>query len=343
MKGDFTGWFCRGVLEFDLDDKGPAMLLADAYFQWGDCLARHLTGQFCGAVIDRHRDLVLLVQDVFGLRQLFYTFRAASGELLFSSRLSHMVQRLDSRRIEIEYFADYLAYGACCTERTPFQGIKRLTAGANVQWFNQRFYTFRPWKPSDAASDNNRCQHDVDTKFRELLDDSVSPFRNIPDQLWCDVSGGLDSTTVYEVARRQNLPVEPFSVISRDGLDSGDTRILEQLFVDHPSPWHRIEATDAAPFASLPDIIGDEPGGEIGFAMRRAAFRLQEQHRVIYLLSGMGGDQVFGSADYMPNHLADYFNHFELRPLCRELRDWRSQHPEPRSLFFGFFTTLFVR
>jgi asparagine synthase (glutamine-hydrolysing) len=317
--------------------KGPAALLADAYLRWGDCFVRHVIGQFCGAVIDRNRGQVLLVQDSLGLRQLFYSFRPTSDELLFSSRLSSITKTQDSLRLDLEYFADFLAHAACCTERTPFQGVCRLTAGTNMRWRNRQFYLFRPWGPSDAVSNDNIAPADIDARLLELLDDSVAVFRNVPGPIWCDVSGGLDSTTVFEAARRRGVAVEPFSIVSRDGLDAGDTRVLEELFEDSSSSWHRIDVSDAAPFAVLADIVGDEPGGEMGFALRRAAFGLQKQHRVTHLLSGMGGDQVFGSRDYMPNHLADYLHHFALKQLCRELRHWENHYPESRPLLFWFF------
>lgn len=321
----------------DSKANGPASIIVNAYLEWGDDFTSHILGQFCGAVIDQRAGQIILFQDSFGLRPLFYTHRNSPDELVFGTRLSDIAKTEKSIRMDLEYFADYLAHAGSYTERTPFQGISRLTYGACAKWRNGRLALYHPWKPSDADNSEKTGPGDMESQLIGLLEDSMAVLKDESVPVWCDVSGGLDSTTVFKVASRCGVAVEPFSIVSRDALDEGDTEILNKIFSKQSSSWYRMDVSDAAPFSVLPDLKGDEPGGEIGFAIRRAAYKLRHQHKVHYSLSGMGGDQVFGSIDYMPTFLADYLYRFSFRRLYRELRHWQNHYPESRPLLFWLF------
>ena len=123
----------------------PATRLVRAYQRHGAMLSAHVLGQYAAVIVDTLARRVLLVQDSLGLRPLFYTLDRT--HVVVSSDLDNMVAFVRPASINEAYFAEALLSGSPPRQRTPFQGIERLTLGRTLLIERLRVTTLQPWLP----------------------------------------------------------------------------------------------------------------------------------------------------------------------------------------------------
>lgn len=305
--------------------------LLHAYCETGADVTRHLVGQYCGVVVDARRRRVLLLQDSLGVRTAFY--QQTQRELRFASSLGCLVTDDCGDRIDRTYAEEFLSIGPGASDRTPFPSTRRLLNGATVIWEEDGSYVRYPWTPRDVPPIAVNDQDEAASTLVMILKDALRPMVGASRPVLCDVSAGLDSTTVYVAAKETGVPVEPFSVVSRGVEDDGDTRLLDQL-LGTTRGWHVIDVETALPFSARPTGDAYEPGGEVGLAMRQSVNKVRAKSGAHIGLSGMGGDQVFGAMDSSPLHLADTLQAARLVGLLGEAREWAARHVESRPAAF---------
>ena len=196
-----------------------AQVLLEAYAKYGD----KVTAQYAAVIVDRARGSVLLVQDSLGVRPLFYSL--LEKRLWVASRLDELVRRLPTSPLDDEYFADLLGSGHVFSERTPWIGIERLLMGQSARFgAGGDGRRYRPWIPS--ASDKS-VGDDLGSKLRGMLDDAIAACLPAGKKIACELSGGLDSTTVLAFARRLD-EVLAVTFASERHPDVHDTRARPQ-------------------------------------------------------------------------------------------------------------------
>ena len=313
----------------------PARQIAGAYAKWGPDLSRHVLGQYAAALVDRERRSVLLLQDSLGIQQAFYT--VTDGVASFASRLSDLVAMIGPVALDHAYLADAIATASLASERTPYLGVSRLMAGQTWQWSPERPPAKgRPWAPPAAQPLTGHAREaDWAEGLRDVVTGAIE--RHVPESgnTWCELSGGLDSTSVAALAGRLGRRVEAIAFVSRSGLSGGtDDTLSSHAAAVLGINRHTIDIDEYPPFHTVPDRFAAEPGTEIHRAQRDAYTRILHQHGVTTLLTGVGGDVAFGSEDCPPLHLADELLAGRLPGFLRELRTWMSGDPAARPATF---------
>jgi len=305
--------------------------IAQSYEWWGVSLCRFVQGQFVAAAIDHADGSLALVQDSLGITPIFYSCRPDG--VAFSSRLIDLVALLRPSGLNLEYFSDMIARGIPSSEHTPYPGIVRVRYGASVRWKDGRVRTEQAWKPSEGA-DAPPKPRDIEAEFVARLSVAVSRSIRPEERVWCELSGGLDSTSVLAMGLRQGHRLETVTFIDRD--DENDSSIARNVIAEIGVPWHTIDAGKTLPFSVVPDDYRAEPGTEI-FCARHAAYRsLLRENGVDAVLTGVGGDVTLGGRDCLPHHLADPLYRGQLRLLLTMLRNWARDAPTRRPLLFWF-------
>lgn len=292
--------------------------LAAAYVRHGEHLSRELLGQYAAVIVDPRRRRVLLVQDSLGVRPLFYALDGA--RLLVSSDLEPLVSLRGSHELDEAYFASMLARGGRAPLLTPFAGVDRLALGASLLVTRTERRALRPWRPTAVRWDG--AMQDASARLRELLDDAVVSMLPRNGRTACELSGGLDSTTVLAVAHRRGSAVEALTVVSGSGLAGDDELWASHVIDELKIPWHRLDFDQFAPFSRLPTEFAGEPGDEIRVALQAAYAELVERERFDVVLTGMGGDATFGSSDVPPFHVADLLTAGRLRAAVEAASLW---------------------
>src|SRR6266446_259742 len=135
-----------------------------------------------------------------GLVPIYY--RLDGSGITFTSHLDLLVRRNGGQRLDEEYVADYLCYGDHYGERTPYLDVKRLERGITIEYSARGLVRRKSWglclTNRIRYSDNrDYCDH-----LRTLVTASVEAAVPGDATTWCELSGGLDSSTVLGIVAR---------------------------------------------------------------------------------------------------------------------------------------------
>jgi len=298
-----------------------AELFAIAYERWGTDLSRHVVGEFSLALFDAAEGRLLLAQDALGLAPVFYS--ESSGRLAFASSLEDLVIETGTGQLDDEFIADYMARGEHFGEHTPYAHIRRLLPGESLVWRGgqRRLGTWTLAAPDPVLY---RDPRDYEERLRHLVKEAVQSALPPHGKVWCELSGGLDSSTILSVARRVlDREVEAVSFVYPQSYSVDEREWIEAVLKEHPAPWHPIDADAVRPFSELPTEFHAEPSRwVISAAMKRTYFQLLAAHGVDIVLSGEGGDAVLCGDEQFPFFLADLMLHGRWGRLWRHLPDW---------------------
>jgi asparagine synthase (glutamine-hydrolysing) len=275
--------------------------LVEAYGRDGPGFSRDLLGQFAAILIDEAQGIVVLAQDSLGLRTLYHTMR--SGRLIVSTHLDAVAFHGGKAEIDPSYFATFLAHGMLPWDRAPLLGIGKLAVGATLvidaAGVRERL---QPWRPATRAP--APCPQ-PEERLRALLDDAVGAALPKAGRSACELSGGLDSTSVLATAKRLDPNCAALTLFSAAGLIGDDDPYAAAAVKALGGPWLRLDMDRYPLFSGGPDRAVAEPGDETRDRLRRAYGDVLAQAGVDVVLTGVGGDVVFGFGGLPPLHLAD--------------------------------------
>ncbi len=310
-----------------------------AYRLWGSELTRHVTGEYSIALYDRNTSELFLAHDAFGLQPIFYANRRDS--FIVASHLEDIVNKIGIGDIDEEFIADYVANPSFASGRTAYKHIARLEPGISL------FY--RPDKKIKSVKfvlevSKERKHEDYNDRFVSLLGDGISAAIPETGQIWCELSGGLDSSSIFALTHRLNTGrLAAFSIIYNKYGEANETRWIESVLKRYPAPRHILDGDEALPYREIPDRICPEPGLYlIDWAGRRIYEKMASEHDVRVVLTGQGGDLVFFGIGPIPYYLADLARSFALARLIREIKRWKTHDSTRRSYLYWFINYVFA-
>ncbi len=294
-------------------------VLLEGYLRWGLDVLPRLAGMFAFAVWDGRSETLILARDRLGVKPLYWA-RTAEGDLVFGSELSAVTASgAVPFRLRAASAAQYLAVGYVAGEHAIVEGVRRLPPATVLTWRRGGEPTLRRYwdlaalwqsRPRDA-----RCLAEIQEEFGDLLRLAVRQ-RLVSDvPLGAFLSGGLDSSTVVALMRRERERVETFSIgfteasyselpeARRTAVALGSTHFDEVVRGDDPALLAEIASGLDEPFADT-SIVPT-------YVLCRMARR-----RVTVALSGDGGDELL--AGYV-THVANAL-HRKVRWLPRPVR-----------------------
>ena len=277
------------------------------YLHWGESVVDKLVGMFAFAIWDSRSETLLLVRDRFGVKPLYWA-ETPGGGLVFGSELTTVLASgLVSKQLNREAVARYLALGYVIGPESIIDGIERLPAASCLRWTRGgrpevRLY----WDMAQrwASLSEQRPRRDATEAFTALLEEATT------DRLISDVplgvllSGGLDSSMVTALMRKNRPEVRSFSC----GFNEAS---YDEL------PWARAAARDLDTLhyddvmrCDSPELLleiaarQDEPYADTSIVPTHALCRVTRR-QVTVALSGDGGDELL--AGYV-THQADAYH-----------------------------------
>lgn len=256
-----------------------------------------LRGMFASAVYDLADDTMVLARDPVGVKPLYI---AQAGErLLFASEIKPLLcdSGLD-RTLDLEAIGRYLALGWMPGESTPFRSVRKVRPGCRVVVTPGERRTERYWNwPRFFTAANGKeppLETIVDEAETRIRDAAVSML--LSDRpLGVLLSGGIDSSLLVallpEEVRRQTRTF----AIGFEGAGYHDERSYARIVAERFGTKHREFAAPLDVAAELPRLITflDEPLADPAALPAHLVARSAAED-VTVLLSGTGGDEVFG-------------------------------------------------
>ena len=295
---------------FDYRGSGDGEVLLRELSNGGCAALSEVEGMFALAYYDPRDRSLLLARDRMGIKPLYYFEKGST--LLFASEPRALLLHPDvSPEIDEGAFGDFLTYGYVPFDRCLFRGIRKLPAGHALTRKNGATRVFPYWEPQPATGATDSVE-----ELRELLARAVSSHAVSDVPVGAFLSGGLDSSTVTALLRSEKGDGIPtFTVAYRGGgLDDLDyaRKASERYSTRHSD--EELEMSDLE--GALDRLAGtlDEP---VSDATALAVDHLSglARRRVKVVLSGDGGDEVFGGYGWHESSLSYDARRRRMSPL----------------------------
>jgi len=260
------------------------------YQRHGPQMVRRLQGMFALAIWDQQRRCCFLARDPLGIKPLYLWQQGRT--LAFASEVRALLHaNLGAKRVCPEALRGFLLFGSVQEPHTLVDGIEALPAGHFMLWQDGNAKTESYW---DLQFHNQLADEAVDQVVRGALEESIRRHFVSDVPVGVFLSGGIDSTALVAIASRtvsENL--QTFCISFDDAeYNEGDlaARTARHFGTDHYD-W-RMTAEDGRRLLGEFLTRQDQPSNDGFNTFCISKFAHEQGVKVV--LSGLGGDEVFG-------------------------------------------------
>ena len=289
-----------------------------AFDRAGEACVPGILGDFALVVWDARAQKLLAVRDAFGVKPLYQ--RTTADLVLFSSEVSPLH---NEDAYDLDFIADYLTGSLAPGTRTVWRDVTSVPAGGMVRQRGTVQNAERYWRAADflPAADGNEEANCF--RFRELLEQAVQTRLTGERDVWAQLSGGLDSSSVValsDMVRGQGASLGG-TITVVDSLGEGDERTYSDAVVRR----YQLRNEQVRDYwawqddGAAPPLI-DQPTPMYPFYARdRKVWSTVHGAGGRVLLSGLGADHyLHGSLDYITDMMAAR----QWRAAVREVTTW---------------------
>jgi len=291
-------------------------VIVHAYEQWGKQAITRLRGMFGLAIWNTRTRALLVARDRIGIKPMHYA--TVDGRFYFGSELKSLLEAPDlPRDLDPDALDHYLSFLYTPRDRSIFKQVQKLPPGHLLTWQDGRLNVEQYWElPADETFTGSEA--DAIDQLRAVLTDAVRSHLVSDVPLGAFLSGGIDSSLVVGLMSQvSGARVKTFSIgfdePEFDELDAA-RRVAEHFGTEHHE------------FVVKPDGVGildrlvshfDEPFGDPSAIPTWYVSEMARRH-VTVVLSGDGGDELFGGYDrYVPHPRVAAFDRYSPRTLRR--------------------------
>jgi asparagine synthase (glutamine-hydrolysing) len=274
-------------------------VIVHAYEAWGTGAIARLRGMFGLAVWDNRTRTLLLARDRVGIKPLYFT--RADGRLLFGSELKSLLCAPEvSREIDVDALDHYLSFLYTPRDGSILRNVHKLPPGHLLTWHDGRLAIARYWEV--AVEEGFAAEAAAIGDLERVLTDAVTSHMVSDVPIGAFLSGGVDSSLVVALmARASSAAVKTFSI----GFDEPAFDELEHArrVAVHCGTDHHELVVRPDGVAILDDLIRhfDEPFADSSAIPTWYVSEMARRH-VTVVLSGDGGDELFGGYDRYLTH-----------------------------------------
>lgn len=268
-----------------------------AYEEWGTGCLYKFNGMFAFGIWDEKNQILFLARDRLGIKPLYYT--NINGKFIFTSEIKSILQISGVKReIDLDGLYSVLLFLWIPDEKTMFKNIFKLLPGHYLIYKNGNFRIKRYWEIPVSVDETIK---EPAKKVYELLEQSVQEQMISDVPLGAFLSGGLDSSAI--VALMSGITEQPITTYTI----AFSKRDQQFEAMPDDSKYARFVAnyfeTNHREFMIKPDIVNimpkiiwhlDEPIADPAAINTYLICKSAKESGTTVLLSGMGGDEIFG-------------------------------------------------
>jgi asparagine synthase (glutamine-hydrolysing) len=203
-----------------------AELLLHGYESKGKEFFAGLHGQFVAAIWDRNLRRVILTNDRFGMRPLYYA--KLRGRLLWASAIKALLaDPAVCRQAHLRGIAQFFTFGHLLGEDTMLKGVRLLPAAGWLIYSlsDDRLSLDRYYRLTDSRHSNEGSEAAILQRIEEAFAKAVDRCTAGTERLGLSLSGGLDSRTILAA-----VPADrPITTVSMGVSGSMDHRGAEKM------------------------------------------------------------------------------------------------------------------
>lgn len=310
----------RQLLE---DDESDASIVLAGFQQWGVEFLERIVGDWALALCDFVTRNVVLARDFAGNRPLYYA--VAKNLVIWSSQLETFLELTDAQcHLSDEYILEFLA-AYPRADRTPYDRVYAVPPGGAVVFKSGGMIKKRAaWRPDLMEKIVYPRDEDYQDHFRLLFRNAVRCRLRAEGEVWSELSGGLDSSSIVcmadEILRENSAQADSLVTVSyllSQDLDE-DRNYIRQVELKRGRIGHHL--LDESHGAFFPEPSAPILTRPLGVPGRLTALAHDMESRAArVLLSGVGGDNVMWSSLRRIPYLADLLSCRRIGELHRQL------------------------
>jgi asparagine synthase (glutamine-hydrolysing) len=264
---------------------------------WGFGAGRRLRGMYALACLDTHAGTLTLARDPLGMKPLFVAERADAAAFASAPRDLAAWVGDGTPRPDPASVANYLvSIRTTLGPRTMFAGVSTLRPGEWILRRAERLLESCRFEPCEVESVEESGGDGSDGSLRDLIEHSVRRHLRSDVPLCALLSGGLDSTILAALARRDLGTLHTFC----SGTPAGEDFVHARAAARSLGTSHTEVPVDRATFAervpSMISALGVPLSTPNEVAIHEVARAMRSRGKVV-TLSGEGADELFGGYD----------------------------------------------
>lgn len=285
------------------------------YQEYGPGCVRRLKGMFAFSIWDARRRELFLARDHFGVKPFYYIHQGR--RFAFASEVKSLLQLPEApRRMDFAALQQYLTFLWVPDPATMFEGVRKLPAGHYAVFKDGALDITPYWDLSlpPAGHEFKAREDELAAELRERFGAAVRAQMLSDVPLGAFLSAGLDSSSIVAaMASATTELVRTFTIAFPEKYRKGEVALDDTAVARRTAEHFGCRHTE---IEVEPDVVGllpklvwhmDEPTADPAVI---TAFLVSREARrdVTVLLSGVGGDELFGGyRKYRAHYLAERY------------------------------------
>jgi asparagine synthase (glutamine-hydrolysing) len=258
------------------------------YARWGRAVVDHVKGMFAFAIYDAARQELFLARDRLGQKPLYYVVE--SGSVRVASEVKMLID--GTEEITPAAVSAYLEWGACPESELIFPRIRALPAGyAMTISAEGAIETWRYWPKQKAFASS---KENVVTQLRSLIENAVDEHLLSDVPVASFLSGGIDSSVVTALAAQKLANKLQTYSVGFDLEEFDESPIADEVARRCGTDHHRIQLSEEQVIDSVTEAVAKLDLPSVDAINTYIVARAVAAHGVKVVLSGLGGDELFG-------------------------------------------------
>lgn len=238
-------------LGVETDSVSLLELIYIAFRAWGPECAKEFLGDFVFCIWNSPDETLFCFRDALGVRPLYYV--SAGQRIAFSTNFNAL-RKLDwvSSEIDKTNVAYFLQGSMNDRQGTALKAIKRVPAASSVQIGLKHPPQVRQyWRFSDIKPLEKRSSDEYIAGFKRLFEEAVRCRLPSSSPVAAELSGGLDSSSVFAVARSiSSSSVKPYSAVFPEHSECDESTYIDAVAARYSAASRKISA-DGSGFLDL--------------------------------------------------------------------------------------------
>jgi len=288
------------IQEHKFETNSDTEVILAGYKVWGEKVLERLNGMFALAIYNKRSGELLLARDSFGVKPLYYHF--SEGKLIFASELKALLVHDIPRKLNLNAFNRYLRILYSPEPETLVAGVMKLPPGNLLRFKGGEIKLDKFVGEAVVPSKLSYKEAVAETRERVMQAVERQMVADVPVGVY--LSGGIDSSAILYSALQVNPKIESFSVGfelevgEEEGKFNADLELARRTASHFGAKHHTLMISPSEASTTLERAVtqvDDLVSNPTAIPMLLLSAFAKE--RVSVILSGNGGDELFGGYD----------------------------------------------
>lgn len=301
----------RELKEYEFKTNSDSEVLLYTFHKFGILKAlSKIVGMFSIVLYDKNEKKIYLIRDRAGIKPLYYAFE--NNGIIFSSEIKPIFEAIKRKDINERAILNHIVFLFNFDDETAFKGIYRLKPASILEFSNNGIKNYYYWQYEFKNEINNLEL--AKKEFIEIFDEVIRSQLISDVEVSLFLSGGIDSSLIALFSSKYKK-LKTFSLIYKEKHISKDIINDEFYYAKKLSQKLNFEI-EGIEFDFNEDILNkfvyyiEEP---IGDSAGISTYLMCDYYKSRVILSGMGGDELFGGYPRYKAYLI--YEKFKFLPL----------------------------